>query len=214
MLIYHLPDQRALASEQFRQHDLVVICLGIEPVSHRDFARLQIRQSLIEVIAAALGVAKSEVHLQSQQGQAPSAVIGQSTSQECLYLSIAHEEGYALAAICRHYPVGIDVVKISDAFAWKDTAMLYLGKATTQEIAAKPPAQQFQHFLWAWACHEARLKCLGTGLQEWREELAQQLSSIHCEVDYVSWTSSYIVALARQQSDKHNPIIQVSQCQN
>lgn len=92
--------------------------------------------------------------------------------------------------------------------------MLYLGKARTQDIAAKSLDQQFQSDLCTWACYEARLKCLGMGLQEWSEELAQQLSSIRCEIDYVSWAPTYIAALAMLQSDKHNPIILTSQFQN
>lgn len=214
MLICHLPDQFEFASEQLRQNDLLVIGVDIEQGSNRDDARLQIRQALIDVVAAAWGATQSEIHLQSEQGQAPRVVISNGISERIVHLSIAHEEGYALAAICCHHPVGLDVVKISDAFAWKDTAMLYLGKARTQDIVAKPLDQQFQSFLRAWACYEARLKCLGMGLQEWSEELARQLPSIRCEVDYVSWAPTYIAALAMLQSDKHNPIILTSQFQN
>jgi 4'-phosphopantetheinyl transferase len=207
MLIFRLPDQMSLASEQLRQNDLVVIGIDIERGLQRADARLQIRQALIKVIAAAWGLTENEIHLHAEKGQVPYAVVGGKTLERTVHLSIAHEDQYALAAICVANSIGLDVVKISDIFEWKDTAVLYLGESIAQDISTKPADQQFDIFLRAWASHEARLKCLGLGLQEWSEELEQQLQSICCEVGYVSWDCAYISALARLQSDKHNPAI-------
>lgn len=207
MLICRLPGQIAQASEQFRQNDLVVISVDIAQAHNRDDARALIRQAIISVIAAAWDLTANEIHLHTEKGQAPYLVVGM-TSERIVYLSIAHEAKYALATICSGNRVGIDVVNIADEFEWKDTALLFLGEAVLQYISAKPVNQQFRTFLQAWARHEAQLKCIGQGMQEWSEELEQQLSSVPCEVDYVSCDFTYIVALARLQSDKHNPAIQ------
>jgi 4'-phosphopantetheinyl transferase len=214
MLIYRLPNQLELAYEQLRQNDLTVICVDVAQGSTRGDACVQIRQALIKVIAAARNLRECDVHLHTEKGHAPHAETGVGAQCRNYDLSITHEDRYAMAAISSAGQIGIDVVKMSSFFDWKHTANLYLGEAAAREIESSPIDQQFQVFLQAWASHEARLKCLGLTLQEWSEELEQQLSSTRCEVGYVSWDTTYIAAVARLQSDKHNPAIQKSQFQN
>ncbi len=214
MLIYRLPNQLELAYEQLRQNDLTVICVDVAQGSTRDDARVQIRQALIKVIAAARNLSERDVHLHTEKGHAPHAVIGVGVQCCNYYLSITHEDKYAMAAISSAGQIGIDIVKMTSFFDWKPTANLYLGEAAAREIESSRIDQQFQFFLQAWAIHEARLKCLGLSLQEWSEELEQQLSSTRCEVGYVSWDTTYIAAVAKLQSDKHNPAIQKFQSQN
>lgn len=214
MLIYRLPTQLELAYEQLRRNDLCVICVDVAQDSMREEARVQIRQALIKVIAAARNLNERDVHLHTEEGHAPHAETGVGAQCRNYYLSITHEDKYAMAGISSASQVGIDIVKMSSLFDWKHTANLYLGEAATQVIESSPVNQQFQIFLQAWASHEARLKCLGLTLQEWSEELEQQLSSTRCEVGHVSWDPTYIAAVARLQSDKHNPAIQKFQFQN
>lgn len=214
MLICHLPEQLTLACEQLRQNDVTVIGVDIKLGCTRDHARIQIRQFVTEMIAVALNLTERNIYINSEKGMAPYVMISEGAQQRIVHLSISYEDQFVWAVICSINRVGIDVVKITEAFEWKDTAILYLGKATTQDISVKPAEQQFEFFLKAWASHEARLKCLGLALQEWSEELEQQLSSVRCELGYVSWDPTYIAAVARLQSDKHNPAIQKSQFQN
>jgi 4'-phosphopantetheinyl transferase len=197
MLICRLPEQLTLACEQLRQNDVTVIGVDIKLVCTRDHARSQIREVVTEVIAVALNLTERNLRINSEKGMAPYVMISDGAQQKIVHLSIAYEDQFAWAVISRINRVGLDVVKIAEAFEWKDTAILYLGNATTQDISIKPLDQQFEFFLKAWASHEARLKCLGLGLQEWSEELEQQLSSIRCEVGYVSWDPTYIAAVAR-----------------
>ncbi|MFA9274575.1 MAG: 4'-phosphopantetheinyl transferase superfamily protein [Candidatus Aquirickettsiella gammari] len=214
MLICRLPDQLELACEQLRKNDLCVICVDVAQSNTREEARLKIRQALSKVFAMAWNINDESIRLHTEKGQAPYAVIGGGAQRRNYYLSIAHEGKYAIAAISGVGPVGVDLVKVVSPFEWKDTAILYLGKNFLQDIAIKPIEQQFATFLQAWASYEARLKCLGLGLQEWSEKLEQQLQLVHSEVAYVSWDAAYITAVARLQSDKHNPAIQKSQFQN
>jgi 4'-phosphopantetheinyl transferase len=197
MLICHLPEQLTLACEQLRQNDVTVIGVDIKLGCTRDHARIQIRQFVTEVIAVALNLTERNIYINSEKGMAPYVMISDGAQQKIVHLSIAYEDQFAWAVISRINRVGLDVVKIAEAFEWNDTAILYLGNATTQGICVKPVDQQFEFFLKAWASHEARLKCLGLGLQEWSERIEQQLSSIRCEVGYVSWDLTYIAAVAR-----------------
>lgn len=214
MLICRLPTQLELACEQLRQNDQCLICVDVAQDSMREEARVQIRQALIKVIAAARNLNERDVHLHTEKGHAPHAVTGVGVQCCNYYLSITHEDKYAMAAISSAGQIGIDIVKITSLFDWKHTANLYLGEAAAREIESSSIDQQFQVFLQAWAIHEARLKCLGLSLPEWSEELEQQLSSTRCEVGYVSSDTTYIAAVAKLQSDKHNPAIQKFQSQN
>ncbi len=222
MLIYRLPDQLALACEQLQQNGLTVISVDIArshaqssaQSSTRNDARLQIRQAVSTVFATALNITNDNIRLHTEKGQAPYAEIAVGDQRRYYSLSIAHEDKYAMAAIGGACRIGLDLVKIASPFEWIDTANVYLGKSISQTILAKTSEQQFDHFLQAWASHEARLKCLGLGLQEWSEKLEQQLRPVRCEVGYVSWDTTYIAALARLQSDKHSPAFLKSQFQN
>lgn len=222
MLIYRLPDQLVLACEQLQQNDLTVISVDIEQSSAqssthsstRDDARLKIRQAVTTVFATALNITEDNIRIHAEKGQAPHVEIGVGDPHRHYYLSIAHEDKYAMAVIGGASRVGLDLVKIASPFEWRDTANLYLGKSISQTILAKPSEQQFDNFLQAWASHEACLKCLGLGLQEWSEKLEQQLHTVRFEVGYVSWDATYIAAFAKLQSDKHNPAILKSQFQN
>jgi 4'-phosphopantetheinyl transferase len=214
MLICRLPDQLMQACQQLQQNGLSVICVDIAQGSTRDDARLQIRQAVIKTFTSALNITADNIRFHKEKGQAPHAVIGVGAQRRNYYLSIAYEDKYAIAAISGVSPVGVDLVKVVSPFDWRDTAILYFGKRNSQDIATKPIEQQFCTFLQAWASHEARLKCLGLGLQEWNKKLEMQLQIVHSEVGYVSWDTAYITAVARLQSDKHNPAILRSQFQS
>ena len=91
-------------------------------------------------------------------------------------LSLSHDTGLSVAAVNRHGPVGVDIVRVSTAFDWRATAHDYLGPDVASDIAALPLSAQNETFLKAWTQHEARLKCLSLGLMEWSPALHAHFS--------------------------------------
>jgi hypothetical protein len=51
----------------------------------------------------------------------------------------------------------------------------YRGRATADALATLPHGERDTAFAQAWSEHEARLKCLGLQLSEWRDDLALAL---------------------------------------
>lgn len=156
--------------------ELLVISVATPDSPLRDTARTQVRGALREVLGLQLGCAPEAVNLLSVPGQAlriqlPGHTIG------AIGLSASHEAGLSVAAIRRHGPVGIDIMRIAPAFDWQPVARDYLGPQALQRIASQPEPDQLQAFAHEWTRLEAGLKCLGIGLQEWCPALAQRLES-------------------------------------
>ena len=156
--------------------DLLVISVATPDSPLRDTARTQVRGALSEVLGLQLGCAPEAVNLLSVPGQALRVELpGHGISG--IGLSISHEAGISVAAIRRHGPVGIDIMRIAPAFDWQAVARDYLGPLALQRIASQPKPDQPQAFAREWTRLEAGLKCLGIGLQEWNPALAQRLES-------------------------------------
>lgn len=156
--------------------ELLVISVATPDSTLRDTARTQVRGALREVLGLQLGCAPEAVNLQSVPGQAlrvelPGHTIG------TIGLSASHEAGLSVAAIRRHSPVGIDIMRITPAFDWQAVARDYLGPQAWHRIASQPAPDQPQAFAREWTRLEAGLKCLGIGLHEWNPALAHKLES-------------------------------------
>jgi 4'-phosphopantetheinyl transferase len=81
-----------------------------------------------------------------------------------LQFNLSHSGGLALVAVTERRPVGVDVELIAPR---KDLVALAERGLPAEEAAAvraAGPAQQLKAFYDAWVRHEARSKCLGTGL--------------------------------------------------
>jgi len=101
--------------------------------------------------------------------------------------SFSHEAEASLLAWCpsgeagASGAIGVDLLDL-DSLAQAsphelaDTAALYLGPECAADLSAQP-SQAHLRFAQAWTRHEARLKCLGLGLEEWQPALAQRLGS-------------------------------------
>jgi 4'-phosphopantetheinyl transferase len=97
-------------------------------------------------------------------------------------LSVSHEQGLSLAAIAPQGPVGVDLLAVTavpDADECLRLARDYLGSHTAQALAALPATQRTMAFARAWTAQEARLKCMGLGLDEWSPENEATWPQLH-----------------------------------
>lgn len=155
------PAVRVLAVAQERR----VLAADAADADGRSAARQRVR----EVLAHHAG-AGALVHLRTSSRQAPAPGP----------VTVSHGEGVSLLAWCAEGCLGIDLVDLAPLAVMpreerRALASLYLGEALDEVI---PLAH-------AWARHEARLKCLGLGLQEWRVGDAAALAA--CAAWPVAW---------------------------
>lgn len=142
----------------------------------RESARGLIRTALREALAQILGRPASSLSIHSVPGEAPRIL------PDCQAgLSISHEAGLSLAAIHLDGAVGVDCLRVSELADLPVLARDYLGTEAAQAIARLPQSEHASAFAQAWCAHEAKLKCLGLGLQEWSPELACRLSACVAE---------------------------------
>jgi 4'-phosphopantetheinyl transferase len=169
-----------------KRPNLLLVAVDTPNTSIRDAARQQVRQVLRELLG--------DEALVSTPGQAirlvrPGSKIG---------ISVSHEIGLSLVAVNFAGPVGIDLMRSLDSADWREQipalAQDYLGPQIAQNLVSLPAAAQMRYFAEAWTQHEARLKCLGLGLQEWQPVLAERLSA--CHVEPLNLPSGYIGAVA------------------
>jgi 4'-phosphopantetheinyl transferase len=155
--------------------DLLVISVATADGTPRHAARTQLQSALREVLSLQFQCKPELIGLLSTPGQAirvdlPGHRIG---------LSASHEPGISVAAIHRHGPVGIDILRLTQKFEWQRVAQDYLGLQIQTRIACMPQQEQLPEFAREWTRLEARLKCIGVGLQEWSLPLERQISACH-----------------------------------
>jgi 4'-phosphopantetheinyl transferase len=81
-----------------------------------------------------------------------------------LEFNLAHSGSLALVAVTAGRPVGVDLEMIAPRENPVALAERSLAAEEAAAVRAADPAQQLGVFYNAWVRHEARLKCLGTGL--------------------------------------------------
>lgn len=84
-------------------------------------------------------------------------------------VSTSHASGFSVAAVHRHGPVGIDLMRLESALMpdWEAVARDYLGPAAMARIAACSDDRRARGFAQEWTRREAQLKRHGCGLVEW-----------------------------------------------
>ena len=185
------------------------------PEAERSRMRHAARDALRERLATVFGVPVAAIAISSQRGAAP-RVHGQPSADAALAaslsdtgLSISHEAGVSLVAWHADGPVGVDVVRLdaqADTNELARVAKLYLGPNKPPTLVDQAPAAiDSRAFLQRWACHEARLKCVGLGLLEWSDALAAALAGIHAtSIALPPWVSGAVAAIAwRAPGDGH-----------
>jgi 4'-phosphopantetheinyl transferase len=162
------------------QQNLLIAAVNTENQPNRATVRQLVRDALCELLAKQLGCQATEICLQSIPGQA----IRLDRPQTAIGLSVSHETGLSVLAIHLTGPVGIDLLRTTEApFRADEIPQLardYLGPEIARQIAALPLEMQTASFAQAWTRLESRLKCLNQGLQEWRPALEQALNQCAC----------------------------------
>jgi 4'-phosphopantetheinyl transferase len=156
--------------------------IGVRGQPDRETARLRIRAALVEALAAHCGIDAGRIQLHSPEGAAPWAVAALDGGERRIALAISHDGDISVAAYALDGgAVGIDVTSIVPVPDWEPVARDYLGLAAAQALAALPAGERDAAFARAWSEHEARLKCLGWQLDEWRAEREPMLKACRCQ---------------------------------
>jgi 4'-phosphopantetheinyl transferase len=116
------------------------------------------RWALRRVLADYLGVAPAAVELEAEKTGKPRL---KATSG--LEFNLSHSEGLALVAVSDR-PVGIDIEAIRPDRNMQAIAERVLPADDVAAVRTAPEERRAAVFYDAWVRHEARLKCLGTGL--------------------------------------------------
>jgi 4'-phosphopantetheinyl transferase len=171
--------------------------VGVAGVADRDAARREIRRALRTALAVLLGVAPSAIELPAAPGEAPYGLVSEARGAPAarrIALAISHDEAVSVAAIGLAGAVGIDVMRIADVPDWEALARDYLGPDAARMLAGLDPARRPAALARTWSEREARLKCVGLGLGEWRADEARALA--HCACVPLALPDGYVGTLA------------------
>jgi 4'-phosphopantetheinyl transferase len=177
---------------------VVVLQLTTPKTQDRREARLQVRTAIAHWLAPSLGCTPEEVPLLSQPGQPLRLAPMPGRQALNMGIAVSHEPGLSLVALHRGGPIGIDLLPLDAAPSWVEDiprlAQDYLGPIVADTIATVPLGEQAANFAHYWTQQEARLKCLGRGLEEWSSALAQAISGI--DTTPLHLPSGYVGSLA------------------
>jgi 4'-phosphopantetheinyl transferase len=165
--------------------------IGVRGQPDRASARRTIRAALVDALAQAGGLPAARIRLCGAPGEAPYALLG----ARRIPLSISHDGDLSVAAFrLDGGAVGIDLMRVADIPDWQAVAHDYLGPACAAALARLPAAARAAAFARAWSEREARLKCRGRQLAEWRSGDDDRLASCPCIA--LAVPDGYVGALA------------------
>ncbi len=122
--------------------------------------RAAARAALAEILAAYLGGAEAAEIIVEEGGKPRLAA-----APERLSFNLSHSGGLALIAIAAGgASVGVDVERVKPRRDLPRLARRWLPAADAEAVAGAPEAERERAFYAAWTRHEARVKCVGTGL--------------------------------------------------
>jgi 4'-phosphopantetheinyl transferase len=152
--------------------------VGVRGQPDRATARRTIRTALVVALAQATGLPSERIALCGGPGEAPYALLD---GARRLSVSISHDGDLSVAAVRPDGgAVGIDMMQVADIPDWEAVARDYLGPACAAALARVPASARATAFAHAWSEREARLKCGGLPLGEWRTEDASLVSTCSC----------------------------------
>ena len=171
----------------------MVHVVGVRGQPDRATARRTIRSALLAALAEASGLPAPSIRLCGAPGEAPYALLddGRRSDGRRILLSISHDGDVSVAALRLDGGfVGIDLMRVADVPDWQAVAHDYLGPACAAALARVPAPARTAAFARAWSEREARLKCLGMPLAEWRAGDEARLAACACRplmvpADYV-----------------------------
>lgn len=168
------------ASQQ--QNGLIVIGVTTPMTTQRELSRQRIRIAVHEALVVLLALPPEAIQLLSVPGQPPQIKLPAFPAQR-IGLSISHEPGLTLAAICLRGAIGIDLMRSEDhpdsQQDWQAVVRDYLGPQACARINGNPPAVRPLAFAQEWTRLEAVLKCHGQALTEWNPELEHRMLRCH-----------------------------------
>jgi 4'-phosphopantetheinyl transferase len=151
--------------------------VGVRGQPDRATARRTIRLALLAALAETSGLPASSIRLCGAPGEAPYALL----DGRRIALSISHDGDLSVAALrLDGGAVGIDLMQVTDVPDWQAVARDYLGPACAAALARVPMPAHAAAFARAWSEREARLKCRGLALVEWRACDEPLLSACSC----------------------------------
>lgn len=157
--------------------DAAAHVIGVRGQPDRPTARRTIRTALLDALGAASGLPPARIRLGGAPGEAPYALLDDGRVQ----LTISHDGDLSVAAWrADGGGVGIDLMRVADVPDWQAVARDYLGPDAADALARVPPPARAAAFARAWSAREARLKCLGLPLTEWRAEEDARLAACTC----------------------------------
>jgi 4'-phosphopantetheinyl transferase len=152
--------------------------VGVRNQPDRDTARRTIRFALLAALAEASGLPAPSIRLCGAPGEAPYALLDDGRR---IALAISHDGDISVAALRLDGGfVGIDLMRVADIPDWQAVARDYLGPACAAALARVPAPARAAAFARAWSEREARLKCLGLPLAEWRADEDARLAACTC----------------------------------
>nr|WP_307735807.1 4'-phosphopantetheinyl transferase superfamily protein [Massilia pinisoli] len=165
--------------------------VGVRGMKDRAIARQTIRTALLAALADALALPVSRIRLCGEPGEAPYARIDDGRHVD---LAISHDGDVSVAALRLDGDAGIDVMRVADVPDWHAVAHDYLGPAAAAALARVPAPARAAAFARAWSEREARLKCRGLALAEWRADLDARLAACRCRP--LAMPDGYVATLA------------------
>ncbi|WP_322399908.1 4'-phosphopantetheinyl transferase superfamily protein [Massilia luteola] len=152
--------------------------VGVRGQPDRATARRTIRAAVLAALAQASAVPPERIRLCGAPGEAPYALL---CDGRRVALSISHDGELSVAALrLGGGAVGIDLMRVTDVPDWEAVARDYLGPACAAALARLPAPARATAFARAWSAREARLKCRGLALAEWRADEDARLAGCAC----------------------------------
>ena len=180
--------------------------VGVRGQPDRATARRTIRLALLAALAERSGLPASLIQLCGAPGEAPYALL----DGRRIALSISHDGDLSVAALrLDGGAVGIDLMQVTDVPDWQAVARGYLGPACAAALARVPAPVRAATFARAWSEREARLKCLGLPLAEWRTGEESGLQVCHClslALPDGYGGSVAVPSYVHEEGDHHEPI--------
>ena len=172
------------------EDNLLLVAVDTPKTAIREQARQLIRQALREILAPLLACPPEAVALITNPGQAP-----QVANRPEIGVSISHEPELSLLAINFAGPLGVDLMHLPHNPEWSSEidvlARDYLGRT----ISGTTPEARQRNFAEAWTQHEAIMKCMGCGLEEFNPALQERIAGYQtCKLNV---KPGFIASLAR-----------------
>ncbi len=90
-----------------------------------------------------------------------------------LFFSLSHHTGYLLIAVCRRYPIGVDLESAERPLRQPmKLARRYFHASEYEYLKSLPPENLHQRWLTIWTCKEAVVKATGGGIVSGLERFA------------------------------------------